>query len=397
LISREIAFPARNSMREVPNPILLSIAIPTKNRQHFLMNLVEELCLSTRNDFEIVIHDNSDDDQLRGYVAGLGDSRVRYNFVGHWISVVDNCDAAVEACAGDYICLLGDDDGLLLEESLEVLTRARADRIDAVMSNVMLYTWPDVTHKFIANIGGKLSLRPLVARRNRCRVDETGSLRRVIARSGALGLEGLPCIYQGFISKRPLAEVRARTGSYFPGPSPDMANAIGVGPFLDSCRHVARPLVISGHSRVSGAGRGTMKEHRGAIATQAHLPSDTSESWYPQIPFFWSGPTIYAQSLRRALDRTGVAHLGTPGDACLYAACFLYEGAYGAEIWAAMRSSGRSFMALAPVMALYALLITAQRGVQFMRNLRARFMPRGASLSADSIADAIRLLRVRGA
>lgn len=382
-------------MSEDLDPILLSIAIPTKNRQPFLINLVDELRLSGRADFEVVIHDNSDDDQLRAYIEGLRDDRFQYAHVGHWISVVDNCDAAVAACRGHFVCLLGDDDGLMLEESLKVLAEARRDRIDAVMSEVMLFTWPDVTHKFIANIGGKLSLRPLIPRRDQGWVDETPALRRVIARSGALGLEGLACVYQGFVRRRVLAELNRKTGSHFPGPSPDMANAIGVGPFLGSCRHVAQPLVISGHSRVSGAGRGTRKEHRGDIAAQAHLPRDTVETWDPSIPFFWSGPTIYAQSLRQALARTGVAHLGGAGDACLFAACFLYEGSYAREIRSAMRASGRSPAAIAPAMAFYMLLITVQRGVQFIRNMRARFFPRGASVQADSIADAIRALRAR--
>lgn len=384
-------------MPEDLDPILLSIAIPTKNRQPFLINLVDELRLSSRVDFEVVIHDNSDDDQLRGYIEELRDDRFRYSYVSDWISVVDNCEAAVAACRGHFVCLLGDDDGLMLEESLEVLAEARRDEIDAVMSEVMLFTWPDVTHRFIANIGGKLSLRPLISRRDRSRVNETPTLRRVIARSGALGLEGLACVYQGFVSRRALSELHRRTGSHFPGPSPDMANAIGVGPFLGSCRHVARPLIISGHSRVSGAGRGTRKEHRGDIATQAHLPKDTVETWDPSIPFFWSGPTIYAQSLRRALARTDVAHLGRPGDACLYAACLLYEGSYAREIRSAMQASGRSFVALAPAMAFYMLLITFQRGVQFIWNMKARFFPRGACVEAESISDAIRALRARSA
>jgi hypothetical protein len=374
------------------NPILLSIAIPTKNRQRYLTNLIGALLESHRQDFEIVIQDNSDDDQLAAYVDGLADARVLYAYVGEWISVVDNCDAAIRRCRGEYVCMLGDDDGILLDESLDELRKAKAEGADAVMSAVLLYTWPDIEHHSIGGLAGKLYRRPV--HDGRGREDIRPQARRVVARSGALGLEGLPCVYHGFVSRGVLANVEARTGSSFPGASPDMANAIGISGFVHRCRFTTRPLIIAGHSRNSGAGRGTMKEHRGAISEQRHLPRDTAEDWYPEIPFFWSGPTIYAQSLRSALHRVGNDNpLTTTGDACLYSACLLFEPAFAKETRSAMKKSKEPAWRLYPQMAYYALLITAKRAVQFKNNLKVRFFPRGASIEAGSIAEAIAAAR----
>jgi hypothetical protein len=374
--------------------LLLSIAIPTKNRQPYLINLVDELLRSDRQDFEIVLQDNSDDDQLFAYVAGLDDARVHYAYVGEWISVVDNCDAAVRRCSGDYVCMLGDDDGVMLDEALEEMAAAKREGADAVMGPVLLYTWPDITHRNISGLGGKLYRRPLFGlRRN---ADPLADARRVVARSGAMGLEGLPCVYQGFVGRAVLDEVAARTGSCFPGASPDMANAIGIASFVKQCRWVDRPLVIAGHSRSSGAGRGTMREHRGSIAEQRHLPADTVQTWHPQIPFFWSGPTIYAQSLRTAIDRTGTgAALGVPGDACLYSACFIFERSYATDIRAAMGNSREGIVTLIPKMIYYALVITAKRAVQFKNNMFVRFFPDKAAIEATSIAEAIVAVRMQ--
>lgn len=385
-------------MKDVPTPsqdsdILLSIAIPTKNRQPYLINLVDELLRSDRRDFEIILQDNSDDDQLAAYVAGLDDARVHYAYTGEWISVVDNCDAAVRACSGDYVCMLGDDDGIMLDEALDEMAAAKREGADAVMGAVLLYTWPDITHRSISGLGGKLYRRPMLTGRGRS--DILADARRVVARSGAMGLEGLPCVYQGFVSREVLAAVESRTGSYFPGASPDMANAIGIAAFVKRCRHVERPLVIAGHSRSSGAGRGTMREHRGSIAEQRHLPADTVQTWYPQIPFFWSGPTIYAQSLRSAIDRTGATTLGVPGDACLYSACFIFERSYAGDIRLAMRNSRESLATLIPQMFYYAAVITAKRAVQFRNNLLVRFFPGRSAIEAASIADAITAIRTR--
>lgn len=373
--------------------ILLSIAIPTKNRQPYLINLVDELLRSDRQDFEIVLQDNSDDDQLASYVAGLNDARVHYAYVGEWISVVDNCDAAIRRCSGHYICMLGDDDGIMLDEAMTEMAAAKGTGADAVMSTVLLYTWPDITHHSISGLGGKLYRRPLFDYRGR--TDILAEARRVVRRSGAMGLEGLPCVYQGFVSRAVLDEVDARTGSYFPGASPDMANAIGIAAFVKSCRRVERPLVIAGHSRSSAAGQGTMREHRGSIAAQRHLPADTERTWYPQIPFFWSGPTIYAQSLHAALERTGTQELGTPRDACLYSACFIFERSYAGDIRAAMRNSRESMVTIVPQMIYYALVITAKRAVQFKNNMLVRFFPDRTSIEAASIAEAIGAVRIR--
>ncbi|OWR01208.1 glycosyltransferase family 2 protein [Sphingopyxis witflariensis] len=373
--------------------ILLSIAIPTKNRQPYLINLVDELLRSDRRDFEIILQDNSDDDQLAAYVAELNDTRVHYAYTNGWISVVDNCDAAVRACSGDYVCMLGDDDGIMLDEALDEMAAAKREGADAVMGAVLLYTWPDITHRSISGLGGKLYRRRILTGRGRA--DILADARRVVARSGALGLEGLPCVYQGFVSRAVLAAVENRTGSYFPGASPDMANAIGIAAFVKRCRHVERPLIIAGHSRSSGAGRGTMREHRGSIAEQKHLPADTAQTWYSQIPFFWSGPTIYAQSLRSAINRTGATALGVPGDACLYSACFIFERSYAKDIRDAMRHTHERPVTLVPQMIYYALVITAKRAVQFRNNLLVRFFPESAAIEAASIADAIGAVRAR--
>lgn len=370
-------------------PILLSIAIPTKNRQSYLVNLVDELLRSDRQDFEIVIQDNSDDDQLAAYVAGLNDARVHYAYFGEWISVVDNCDAAIRACSGEYVCMLGDDDGLLLEESLAALADALREDADALVPAVLSYNWPDLSHHSIGGLSGKLYLRASDPGRRKFARD----LRRVVARSGAMGLEGIPCVYHGFVRLKVLRELEQKTGSNFPGPSPDMANAIGIGTIIKNCKFTSTPLVITGHSRRSAGGQGMMKKHRGAISAQTHLPADTSAKWYPDIPFFWSGPTIYAQSLRSALQRTGEAGLGKPRDACLYTSCFIFEPDFRQETWRALRQSGNSLWVLAPQMAYYAAVITLKRAVNYKNNLLVRFFPEKASIQAESIAHAINSFR----
>lgn len=374
--------------------ILLSIAIPTKNRSRYLMVLVDELLSSTRRDFEIVIQDNSDEDSLRTWAEGKDDPRLRYNHHSAWISVVENCDRAIQSCSGEFVCMLGDDDGIMLDESLDELRKAAVDGVDAVMGPVVNYIWPDLDHPFLDQYGGKLYLRPV---KGTSRSEDLHGLgRKVVSRGGAMGLEDLPCVYHGFIRRSTLNELYEITGSFFPGPSPDMANAIGLTAVLKKLRRASRVLVITGHSISSTAGAGTQRQHHGPVANQKHLPADTVETWYPDVPFFWSGPTIYAQSLRRALDRTGNTAMAKPDLACVYAACRLFHDEYRDARKAAMQHYDGSKYLLSAKMLKYQAQISFRRA----RNLVAKLVARSrrkqpTALDAVSIAEAIRAFRLR--
>lgn len=372
--------------------ILLSVAIPTRNREIYLKNLIIELLASNRRDFEIVIQDNSENDSLGPWVAALNDLRIRYNYHPGWLSVVDNCDAAVLSCEGDYVCMLGDDDGILLEESLTVLAAAKRDGIDAVMGTILNYVWPDLNHHIIKGYGGRLYFKSNKGKQ--LSNDFKSIAYEVVKRGGAMGLQNLPCVYHGFISKSALSSLYKITGSYFPGPSPDMANAIGLCAVLRTLRRTPSVLVITGHSALSTAGAGTQRKHHGAVLEQIHLPSDTAANWFEDIPFFWSGPTIYAQSLRTALARTKNKALGTAGTACVYAACLVYHREYSDAVFKAIRFTGKGKPKLYLQIFYCQLVILTQRASNILIKLRDK-LNKGEkrSIEAGSISEAIRAAR----
>ena len=376
----------------IPSDILLSIAIPTKNRQHYLQILVDELLTSCRKDFEIVIEDNSDTDSLRQWAEAKNDLRLKYNHHADWISVIDNCDQALLNCRGDFVCMLGDDDGIMLDEALTCMSDARRDEVDAVMSPVLNYIWPDLDHRLISDYGGKLYIQPIKGKTTSNDFHALG--RKVVGRGGALGLGDLPCVYHGFISRVALTQLFTLAGSHFPGASPDMANAIGLCAVVKRLRRTHEVLVITGHSIRSTAGAGTQRKHHGPISDQPHLPRDTAEKWRHEVPFFWSGPTIYAQSLISAQTRTHNPALGKPKFACVYAACLIFHWEYRATISKAMRASRVSRLVLYPQIFYFMLLITLKRSQTLLTKLSSRFgNKQGTARKADTIAGAIHVVR----
>ncbi len=375
-----------------PAPPLLSIAVPTRNRQTYLLVLVDDLLRSPRRDFEIVVQDNSDDDSLRADLQSRLDDRLRYNFCAERLSVVQNCDDAVRACTGRYVCMLGDDDGLLLDESLELLQRCLSENIDAVVPGAYYYTWPSLTHKTWGNVGGRLyearfsgRCEPLDANRERD---------LALARGGAFGLFQMPRVYQAFVAAGPLQKLREMAGTCFPGPSPDMANAVALTKVVNRCWHIDFPYIIMGHSKGSGGGMGAEKKHRGDIANQTHLPTNTAALWNPAIPFFWSGPTIYAQSAHCALRALWIPPVPRINLSCLYASCLIYERWFWQETLAAMRHSG-DWMPWLYVRALgQALVITARRARSFFNNV-VRHSGKVPEVQTADIAQAMALARKR--
>jgi hypothetical protein len=350
--------------------LLLSIVIPTRNRPDYLETLVRALLASPRRDFEIIIQDNSDDDQLRHRLGAFCDSRLSYHYYEQRVSVVSNCDMAVDAARGHYVCMLGDDDGLLLEESLTFLTACRNSQIDGVVPSSYYYTWPDVISKAWGNIGGRLYHARFTGRVRS--LDVGLELRRVISDGGALGLRDLPRVYHGFVSRSALLRLKAVAQTYFPGPSPDMANAVALSRVIGWCVRADYPYIVVGHSRGSGGGMGAEKKHKGELSRQHHLPADTVATWSSAIPFFWSGPTIYAQSAYRALHALWPDG-GRPRMtyACLYASCLVYEPQYWRSTLEAVSAAREWRPGLLVRVTAHAIRILVQRIRSYVRNFTA--------------------------
>lgn len=90
-----------------------SILLPTRNRLDLLAYAVESVLRQEYQDWEIVISDNDSEDDIKGYVDTLDDSRVRYVRTDEFVPVTENWNNALRHASGDYVIMLGDDDALM--------------------------------------------------------------------------------------------------------------------------------------------------------------------------------------------------------------------------------------------------------------------------------------------
>ena len=135
-------------LRAPARPVLrmkLSILLPTRNRLDLLREAIETVRRQEGGQWEIVVSDNASDEDVAGYVTSLGDERIVVHRTDRFLPVTANWNRALERSSGDYVLMLGDDDGLLPRyvANLQDLVE-RFDAPDVVYTSALLLTCPGV-------------------------------------------------------------------------------------------------------------------------------------------------------------------------------------------------------------------------------------------------------------
>ena len=316
-------------MTDVP---ILSIVIPTRDRYEYLLPMLDTLLRFPQGSVEIVVSDNTvDNAPLADYVKRAQDARLVYVYTAAPLTMHQNCELALDTARGEYVCMLGDDDGIL-EWAPDLATWMAANGVDCALGNLPIYRWPVVvTRHYHEKTTGYVVLRSPSGRLRT--VDVQRELRHV-ARDGGTQLHRSPRVYQGVVRRTCLAALKANCGTYFPGPSPDIANAVGLCQFVRTMVQIDVPLIVSGTSPRSAGGKGSAGAHVGELESVRSLPPGTVDDWDPRVPRFWSGPTIWAEGTLKALKATHSAvTLNFPS---LYANSLVFHWNHRKRVWDAM-------------------------------------------------------------
>jgi hypothetical protein len=285
---------------------LISIVVPSKNRHYYLKFLIKYFNSIQSDKIELIIHDNSDSDlhiDFEIFLNSLKDSRIKYFYSSEELSVIENCDCAISKARGEYISMIGDDD-VFSKYIIEYAEKFKEYNLDAVLPIKSFYTWPDVKPRLYKEKFSGI-LRTSNFNFKRTKIDVKKELEKVML-TGGTEILNLPRIYHGILKRTVLEKIFDKTNTYFPGPSPDMANAIAACKFINNFEIIDVPLLISGHSILSTGGQGAEGQHYGEIIKIKHLPKNTASMWSKEVPFYWSVYTIYAESVIQALKRTGM-------------------------------------------------------------------------------------------
>lgn len=281
--------------------ILLSVIIPTYNRYEYLKGCLDATTTLRSNNFEIIVQDNTEDNkEILEYIKKLEDSRIKYFHIKEHICVSDNCDEAMKHATGKYICMIGDDD-TICDSMIAAAQFCAENRIEAVKYLIPGFNWPDMTF-----VGKKKEANLFFREKADGGVEIIDAEEKLInVLLNADGLDFLPRVYHGMVSKACMDRIYLKAGSYFPGPSPDMGNAAAVCLESKKSAFIYDYLIVSGYGYKSARGEGNRQQHYGKLNEKPWLPKDIMERWDHDIPPIFSGETIIADSLTESLCRMG--------------------------------------------------------------------------------------------
>src|SRR5262245_10979854 len=120
-----------------------SILIPTRDRPATLRHTLATVLAQRGDDYEVVVADNCSGPETRALVEALGDARIRYARSAELLPMAVNRERGLKLCAGEYLTVLGDDDGFLPS------TLQLARRLIEVTASPLIswrrhtYWWPD--------------------------------------------------------------------------------------------------------------------------------------------------------------------------------------------------------------------------------------------------------------
>jgi glycosyltransferase involved in cell wall biosynthesis len=277
---------------------LLSIVVPTKNRAMYALATLKQVLSIQHDNLQLVIQDNSEDTVLKELVADFrNDKRLKYNYTEKNISFSKNFEIAISLAEGEYICIIGDDDGIN-PEIIEFVTAAKSKGIAAIKPELKaIYVWPNcgIFLKNNPKDDGTLFVHHFDGEVNA--FSTQAELIKLFKKGGQAYLDlNLVKLYHGIVRKTIINDIIERLGSCFGGLSPDIYSAVGLSCIQDKVLSVNYPLTISGIASKSGSADSALGKHTGSLNDAPHLKGQINYVWAEEVPRFYCVETIWADS-----------------------------------------------------------------------------------------------------
>lgn len=276
---------------------LLSIIVPTKNREFYVKKFVQNTLSIKDERIQIIIQDNSETNLLKSYFEeNINDTRLKYNYTFGTVSFVENFNLALKLSDGDYVIVLGDDDGLN-PDIIKVVEWAKINDIEAIKPElVVTYIWPDnkINPGFIEinNYSGK------------CEYYDPHKELVKLSKNGFVNYLSydLAKLYHGIIKFECLEKIRKIKGNYIFGLTPDIYSAVSLSMIVKKAVKIDYPLTIPGYCHLSGTADSINGKHTGLLEDAPHLKGHINYKWNDLVPKFYSVETIWAVTAIEAVN-----------------------------------------------------------------------------------------------
>lgn len=282
---------------------LLSILVPTRNRIDYAFETTKQILSIEDDRIQLIIQDNSDENILLNKLEVFKeDIRLKYNYIKEQLSFVDNFSQAVLNADGEYVCAIGDDDGVN-PKIVEIVEWAKANLISSVQYKLKaIYVWPD---SGIYKNSGKPDNGNMIVAKVTAKVYKADSILELkkLFLNGCQNYLKLNMVklYHGIVKKECLEEIKTKTGKYFNGLSPDIYSAVALSLVSKNNVFIDYPFTISGICKTSGSADSATGRHTGKWEDAPHFKGHLNYQWNDQVPKIYSVETIWADSAITAI------------------------------------------------------------------------------------------------
>jgi len=223
---------------------LFSIIIPTRQRHETLKYSIQSVLNQTYDEFELVVMDNCSSSETFEVVASFSDPRIKYYRSIERLSMSDNWELGLAYATGEYIFILGDDDGLMPDGLELCLKLLREYKVNIISWFRCQYWWSNATVPWHR---GRLYL-------NLSQTADIWNSKEVLKQfyKHQAIFEHLPMLYNSFIHRDVISRIKSNLGEYFMSTScPDIYSGIVNAYFSDTYLYSFRSLSIAGLSQHS--------------------------------------------------------------------------------------------------------------------------------------------------
>ena len=226
-----------------------SVLLPTRDRLDLAKGAIETVRRQTYRNWELVVADNCSADNVAGYIASLSDHRIVYARSDTPLPVTKNWNRALSASSGEFIVMLGDDDGLVpgyFERLLEAIGALQEP--DFIYHGAYHFAFPGVLPNSPQGTLTDVTLFQSILR------NRQGDLLLGKEQAHAVALAALDMrVHYGFnmqyfLFNRRFVDRMGEFGPFFQGPFPDFYAANMSMLMADRIGLLAEPAVIIGIS-----------------------------------------------------------------------------------------------------------------------------------------------------
>ncbi|CAN5889967.1 hypothetical protein BH11VER1_BH11VER1_00430 [soil metagenome] len=254
------------------------------------LGMTLQTCLAQEfDDYEIVVSDNSTTNATFELIHQLASPKIKYVRPPAPLAMTDNWNFAINQASGEFITVLGSDDGLLLHALPELDRLIRVLGVRMLRWDQVCYNWPDLPA--CGNIAPNDLLVPIKQMDHYIPIRRRESREMILAAaSSRISYAELPMIYCTVIHHQLIEELQERTGTILKSECPDVYSGFAFAQLGDHYHSIDAPFSINASSAASnGYATIFLKEKSPIFEDFESLnlrANHVMHEWIPKLPVF---------------------------------------------------------------------------------------------------------------